>query len=77
MTTLTIEIPEDLVQEANARNISSQRLEHAVIRLVKEYIREYGAAVKAGEAPWTNSEEFARRVISNNRELFDELSRGP
>lgn len=75
MTTLTIEIPEDLVQEAYARNISSQQLEHVVIHLTKAYIREYAEAVKAGGTPWTNSEEFAQRVISNNWELFDELSR--
>ena len=75
MDTLTIELPEQLVQQIQAQKISSQRLESVIIRLVEAYLREIKEASKTTESTWTDSEEFARRVIANNQALFEELSR--
>jgi len=77
MTTLTIELPDALVQQAHARKISPQRLERVIIRFVELYLEEADAASQTARSTWSDPAEFARRVIANNRELFEELARLP
>jgi hypothetical protein len=80
MATLTIELPDELIQQVHQRGISQQRLENVVNRMVQEFLRELdkslpdNKASAATEPVWTDGETFARRMIANNRELFEELA---
>ncbi len=77
MATLTIELPDELVEQVQERGISPQRLETVVIRLVQELLREWDenkVSSAAAEQVWSDGEAFARRVIANNRALFEELA---
>jgi hypothetical protein len=81
MTTLTINLPDDLAEQVQGRGISQQRLENVVIFLVQEFLREFDETLPDNKMPpaviepiWTDSQAFARRVITKNRELFEELA---
>jgi hypothetical protein len=75
MMTLTIELPDELVQQVRGRGISQQRLESAIIELIRACIREWDAIEStAKQSAWSDGEAFARRVIANNRKLFEELA---
>ena len=76
MASLTIELPESLAQQAQAHGISPQRLEEAIIHFVQIYLEEsQDAQLSSPETGLINGSQFARRVIANNRELFEELAR--
>lgn len=82
MTTLTIELPDELAQQVQRRGISQQRLEQALVYLVQELLREWDQQLTTPDTEttspqptWSDGEAFARRVIANNRELFEELAR--
>jgi hypothetical protein len=77
MTTLTIELPDALVQQISAKKVSQQRLESAIIEFVELYLKESDKAAQSGELAWSDPHEFAHRVIANNRELFEKLARLP
>ena len=77
MAALTIELPDSLLQQIYARNIPPHRLENAIAQFVELYLEESEATLQAIESAWTDPAEFARRVIANNRELFEELARLP
>jgi len=64
MATLTIELPEILAHKIQTYGISKQSLEK--YKLAND--NPTASVVLDGET-------FARQVISNNRELFEELSR--
>ena len=70
MATLTIELPDALLQQIYARKIPPEQLENAIARFVELYLGE-------SDSTWADPAEFARRVIANNRELFEELARLP
>lgn len=73
--TLTIELPEPLAQQAQARGISQQRLEEAIIHVIRIYLQQRQIEVLLSTEPaWIGGNEFAHRVIANNRELFEELA---
>ena len=81
MATLTIKLPDELVEQVQNRGISQQRLENVVIFLVQEFLRELDETLPdsemsptSTESSWTDGEAFARRMIANNRELFEELA---
>jgi hypothetical protein len=76
MATLTIELPEILAHQIQTYGISRQGLEQMFVRLVQTYLHEYKLANDNPTASVAlDGETFARQVISNNRELFEELSR--
>lgn len=74
MGTITIHLPETLAQEVEARGISQERLEQVIADLVRAYLLEIETSTVSDETEWTDGATFARRVISNNRELFEELA---
>ncbi len=81
MAALTIELPEVLAQQVQARGISRQRLEKTVIHLVEVYLHECDKVSSSDRASpieteptWTDGEDFARRMIAGNRALFEELA---
>jgi len=78
MSILNIELPKILFQH----KISLQSLEKMFTRMVQEYINEYKATVISDKESLTSTtsitldgETFARQVIANNRQLFEELAR--
>lgn len=71
MATLTIELPDELAQQLQGRGISQERLEKVVTYVVRELLQE----TTTSQSTWSDSAAFARQVIANNRELFDELAR--
>lgn len=76
MTTLTIELPEPLAQQAQAHGISPERLEEAIIHFVRIYLGEnQEAELLATGSGLMDGSQFARRVIGDNRELFEKLAR--
>ncbi|NIW98540.1 MAG: hypothetical protein GWN13_09920 [Phycisphaerae bacterium] len=76
MATLTIELPDELMQQVERRGISQQRLEKIVLHVVQFYLHEWDEILPDDNEPeWTDGEAFARRMIANNRELFEELAR--
>jgi hypothetical protein len=81
MSTLNLELPEILFQQIQTHKISLQSLEKMFTRMVQEYINEYKATViNEKESPTSTTsialdgETFARQVIANNRQLFEELA---
>ena len=77
MATLTIELSDVLLQQVHERKISPQRLESAIVRFVELYLEEADSSSQKVNSTWSDPAEFARRVIANNRELFEELARLP
>ena len=81
MATLTIDLPEDLAQQMQQRGFSSQRLERMFIDFVHVYLREFDVAPpeeaqsKGASSGQLDGVAFARQVIAQNRELFEELAR--
>jgi hypothetical protein len=76
MTTLTIELPDAIAQHIRDRKISPERLEHVILHFVEAYLQENESS-GFQSATWSDSKDFARRVIANNRALFEELARIP
>jgi hypothetical protein len=76
MTTLTIELPETIAQNIRERNIPPERLEHMILQFVEVYLQENESS-DSQDVAWSDSKDFARRVISKNRALFEELARIP
>ncbi|TGO02339.1 hypothetical protein PN36_26560 [Candidatus Thiomargarita nelsonii] len=76
MATLTIELPEILAHQIQTYGISKQSLEQMFVRLVQTYLHKYKLANENPTADVAlDGETFARHMISNNRTLFEELSR--
>jgi hypothetical protein len=82
MSTLTIELPEILFQQIQTYKISLPSLEKIFAHMVQEYINEYKATVISDDESRSSTtsialdgETFARQVIANNRQLFEELAR--
>lgn len=76
MTTLTIELPDTISQHIRELNISPEQLEHLILHFVEVYLQENESSNSQSPA-WSDSKDFARRVISKNRALFEELARMP
>jgi hypothetical protein len=77
MTTLTIELPDNVAEEIRTRNISPQRLERVLVHLVEAYLKESEPATTTSQPSWSDGKEFAERIIAKNRKLFEELARLP
>jgi hypothetical protein len=80
MESLLIALPERLQQQAEEQGISQQRLQELVIQVVEAYLLESQehidkATSQSSVNKWGDAKSFARRVIANNRELFDELAK--
>ena len=76
MSRLTIELPEAVGLEIQRRGLLTRQLEKAVVGFVEVYLREAKPTYTTSRVhKWSDGGEFARRVIANNRELFEELAR--
>ncbi len=74
MTAVTIDLPELLAQQIEEQGISQAQLQRIILRFVELYVSNKPAA-KTERQPWTNGAEFAGRLLTNNRELFEELAK--
>jgi len=76
MSTLTIELPERVSQEIHYSGVPQRRIEAAVVNFLELYLQEVKRMPSVHfQTTWGNGGEFARRVIANNRALFEELAR--
>lgn len=74
METLTLELPQTLAQQVQARGISQQGLNGMFIQMVQLFLKESQPEASADSA-WPDAAEFTHRLIANNKELFEELAR--
>ena len=81
MSTLTVELPEDLDRDLAASKISEARLRDFIVEAVKVWLRQHQAEEQEPAcSPWPKAFEgsavsFADKLIVDNQELFDELAR--
>ena len=76
MSTLTIELPERVSQEILHSKVPQKRIEMAVADFLELYLQEVKRVPSIhSQTVWSDGAEFARRVIANNRALFEELAR--
>lgn len=76
MDRMIIELPQSLSEAIQQRHISRQRLEGAVISFLDVYLRELDRQpVSETDQLAGDGAAFARRVIANNRELFETLAK--
>lgn len=76
MDRVIIELPQSLSEAIQQRHISRQRLEGAVISFLDVYLRELDRQGASGVDQFAgDGAAFARRVIANNRELFETLAK--
>jgi len=67
MTTLTIELPENLSHQIHTRGISQQSLKDMFIRGLEVFLRK---EVTSSTLPIEN-EAFTRQKVANPREIFE------
>lgn len=72
--TVTLELPTSLSEAFAQRRIPRQQLASAVARFVELYLDELAPDAALAKAPWLDGGKFARRIISQNRLLFEELA---
>ena len=72
METLTLHLPEAIVQKIHVRGISSHQLTSIISLFLEAYLQEVG---KADDAVWPDAAEFASRLIADNPELFAKLAK--
>ena len=85
MTTVTIELPEDLTIELRDRHIPDEIVHHIVVQAIKDWLHNEGtASLSAAEnangtaSPFAESAiPFIDKLIDENRSLFDRLAKLP
>jgi sulfur relay (sulfurtransferase) DsrC/TusE family protein len=74
MTTVTIELPEPVAQQIQSYGVPQEHLKKAILQFVRLYLGEYQSTTKPAQRVLVSGDEFANRIISNNRALFEELA---
>jgi len=75
MSTMTIELPEKVGQEIRYSGVPQWKIEKVVTDFLELYLQEIKRAPTIhSQTTWGDGVEFARRVIANNRALFEELA---
>lgn len=76
MGIMTIELPERVSQEIHYSGVPQSKIEEAVVDFLELYLQEAKRMPSLhSQTAWSDGGEFARRVIANNRALFEELAR--
>jgi len=78
MTTLTLELPESLIEQLRQRHISEQEIQAVAVAALEFWLAnadqaEKGTAQSAGRFSASGT-QFARRLIQQNRTLFETLA---
>jgi hypothetical protein len=74
MNAVTVDFPEGLAQQIEEQGISQTQLRTAILRFVELYVSNKQAGKTEGQL-WTSGAEFASRLLTNNRQLFEELAK--
>lgn len=74
MTTLTIEFPETVAKQVQEKGLSPQQSQSLIVRFVELCLAATNENTKAHHQ-WTDGTDFAKQIIMNNRDLFEELSK--
>jgi hypothetical protein len=85
MTTVTIELPEDLTIELHDRHIPNEIVHQIVVQAIKDWLRNQGTSslpatedTNESASPFAESAiPFIDKLIDENRSLFDRLARLP
>jgi hypothetical protein len=73
MFTLTVEFPATLARQLDEQGISADQLKAPILEFVRLYVREHENNPPQSHT-WTDGAEFAQRIITQNRQLFEELA---
>lgn len=79
MATLTIELPDELVNELNEQQLSNEFVDVLIEQALRAWLRKGSPkssdAKPISDSPFAHSAaEFAERLIDQNRELFERLA---
>lgn len=72
MPTITLELPDEVVDQLRARGLAQAEIEALIVRWLWEFVAD--AAGPAAPASWGDGAAFARRLIAGNRDLFSQLA---
>jgi hypothetical protein len=86
MTTVTIELPEDLTIELQDRHIPNEIVHRIAIQAIKDWLHSEGGTISlpppentdGNVSPFAESAiPFVDKLIDENRSLFDRLAKLP
>ena len=72
MATITLELPDEVVDHLQARGLAQAEIEVIIVRWLREFVEE--GAGPAAPASWGDGSAFARQLIAGNRDLFTQLA---
>ena len=84
MTTITINLPDEVAAEIAAKHISQKQLDAFVVRAVKAWLNRCQVSKDmqniVNKRPWSeafqdSAVDFVDQLIDENKALFEELSR--
>jgi hypothetical protein len=84
MTTITINLPDEVAAQIEAKHISQQQLDAFIVTVVKAWLnrRQVSQDVQniVKDRPWSeafqdSAVDFVDQLIDENKALFEELSR--
>ena len=70
--TLTIELPDTLTQQFRKQQIPEKEIKSVVLAVLEVWIAQQDS--KSGSRFTESAEPFVRRLIAENRELFETLA---
>ena len=74
MTQVTIEFPQAVAHDIEQQGVTQEVLQKLIIRFVQHYVKE-AKKHSSEKQSWSDGSDFATFMISNNRELFEELAK--
>ena len=74
MSAITVEFSDSLAQQIDEQRISNDQLQTAILEFIRLYVRAHAKRIAENKTN-TDGAEFARRIFSDNRQLFEELAR--
>ena len=84
MTTITINLPDEVAAQIEAKHISQQQLDAFIVTVVKAWLNRHQVSQDAqniveerlwSEAFQDSALDFVDQLIDENKALFEELSR--
>ncbi len=84
MTTITINLPDEVAAEIEAKHISQKQLDAFVVIAVKAWVNQHQVSTdvpkSVNEHPWSaafqdSAVDFVDQLIDENKALFEELAR--
>jgi hypothetical protein len=73
--TVTLELPDALKRRLEAEDISESQLRSVLLAVIEAWLQERAQKSQPAERFKQSAAPFARRLIAQNRALFEELAR--